>query len=258
MMGYTHAAWGAAGAVTLAAFYGDGTPQTYLTATVAGFLGGVVIDAEVKDQRSNPKVTDAGRTRLAGLGAIGLLLLLDYFFNFGIIKEIVSRKTYAEAGLCALIVIILIGHFSPHRTFTHSLLYIALTSAAVYGIYPKACAYFAIGCALHLLLDMLNHPVFGAYGFNDAHGVMLLYPMIKGKGIALKWCKAGRTGNKVFYFIGISQFATFSVAYLGLMGNANKAAAPIILLAYVIIILHFVRTKSEREQRHIMHMHGEL
>lgn len=37
-----------------------------------------------------------------------------------------------------------------------------------------------------------------------------------------------------------------------------KAVAPAAVLIYVVVAMHFVRQKSEKEQRHIMHMRGEL
>lgn len=77
MMGYTHAAIGAAGALSLAALNGDGSPVLYITATVAGALGGVAVDIDTRDNLKNPKVTDAGRTRLATAGLLVISILLD-------------------------------------------------------------------------------------------------------------------------------------------------------------------------------------
>ena len=65
MMGYTHAAIGAAGTLSLAALNGDGSSTLYITASIAGALGGVAVDIDTRDNLTNPKVTDAGRTRLA-------------------------------------------------------------------------------------------------------------------------------------------------------------------------------------------------
>jgi len=36
-----------------------------------------------------------------------------------------------------------------------------------------------------------------------------------------------------------------------------KAIAPVVVLIYMVVAMHFVRQKSEKEQRHIMHMPGE-
>lgn len=60
MMGYTHAAIGAAGALSLAALNGDGSPALYITASLAGALGGVAIDIDTRDNLTNPKVQMRG------------------------------------------------------------------------------------------------------------------------------------------------------------------------------------------------------
>ena len=228
MMGYTHAAIGAAGALSLAALNGDGSPALYITAALAGAVGGVAVDIDTRDNLTNPKVTDAGRTRLAIVGLLGISILLDWFFKTGILMTAISRQYTALTGLIVFAVALLIGFFSPHRTFSHSLLFIAITAIGVYCIYPDAAIYYCIGGLLHLLFDMLNNP------FNN-HGVWLLYPIKTGKGFV---------GMSVFYFWRI--------------GDVMKAISPAIVLVYMVVAMHFVRQKSEKEQRHIMHMRGEL
>ena len=251
MMGYTHAAIGAAGALSLAALNGNGSPTIYITASLAGALGGVAVDIDTRDNLTNPKITDAGRTRLAIVGLLGISILLDWFFKTGILMTAISRQYTALTGLIVFAVALLIGVFSPRRTFSHSLLFIAITTIGVYCIYPDAATYYFVGGVLHLLFDMLNNP------FNN-HGVWLLYPIKTGKGIALGICKAARTGNKICYFAGIILFVGMSVFYFWRIGDVMKAISPAIVLVYMVVAMHFVRQKSEKEQRHIMHMRGEL
>ena len=117
--------------------------------------------------------------------------------------------------------------------------------------YPDAATYCFVGGVLHLLFDMLNNP------FNN-HGVWLLYPIKTGKGIAFGICKAARTGNKICYFAGIILFVGMSAFYFWRIGDVMKAIAPAVVLIYMVVAMHFVRQKSEKEQRHIMHMRGEL
>lgn len=251
MMGYTHAAIGAAGALAVASLNGSESPEIYLTAAIAGALGGVVVDIDTKDQRKDPKVTDAGRTRLATIGLVVLGLLLDIATDGTIISSIVSRQYFAMGGVIAFIVLMIIGHNTEHRTFSHSLLFSALTSVCIYFIYPQATIYYLVGEVLHLLLDMLNYPY-------KNHGIWLLYPIKTGRGIAFELCKSARTGNKICYFIGIISFAAISIYYMWTIGDTDKIASPIIVLVYIVVAFHFVRRKSEKEQRHIMHMRGEL
>ena len=131
------------------------------------------------------------------------------------------------------------------------MLFVFLSATCVYCVFPEATLYYSIGCILHLLLDMLNN------AFNG-HGVWLLYPLKTGKGIAFGWCKAGRSANKVFYFIGLSLFIASSIYFIYMIRNLKDSVCPMIIAAYMIVVMHFVRVKSEREQRHIMHIRGEL
>ena len=250
MMGYTHAATGAAVALAYAMGTTDNSPETYLVATVAGALGGIAVDIDTKDQLTNPKVTDAGRSRIAVLGLIAIGALLAFLLKFNICQTIIKDPYSVLGGTIAFIVLMVIGHSTDHRTFTHSLLFTILTGACVIYVNEGAAEFYLVGCWLPLLLDMLNNPFRG-------HGVWLLYPK-KGKGIALGWCKAARTGNKVFYFIGIILFAGLSAFYIWQLNSIEQSIAPAIIAVYMIIAMHFVRIKSEKEQRHIMHIKGEL
>ena len=250
MMGYTHAAWGAAGAVSVATLGGDGSPGCYVVAAVAGALGGAAVDIEVKDQLTNPKVTDAGRTRLAVIGLVGLGVLVDWLFKLGVFPAIIGKGYLAIGGAVAFLVFMILCHFTPHRTFTHSLFFIIISGICVGFVYPDATVYYVIGTLLHVILDLFNHKVI------EGHGVWLLYPIRIGDGIALKLCKAGGTGNKVLYFIGLALFAFGSAIYVYLSKDIGNIIPPIIVAAYLIVVLHLVRRKSERELRHIEHMHG--
>lgn len=49
MMGYTHAAIGAAGAM------GAVSPQDYIIAVTAGVIGGVLVDIDVRNQKTHMK-----------------------------------------------------------------------------------------------------------------------------------------------------------------------------------------------------------
>lgn len=251
MMGYTHAAWGAAGAISLAALCGDGTPGCYVVAAAAGVLGGAAVDIEVKDRLSNPKITDAGRTRLAVIGLVGLGVLVDWLFKLGVLSKIIENGYLAIGGVVAFLVFMIICHFTPHRTFTHSLFFIIISGICVGFVYLDAAVYYVVGALLHVILDLFNHKVI------EGHGVWLLYPVRIGDGIAFKLCKAGGTGNKVLYFVGLALFALGSAAYVRMNKDSGIIIPSIIIAAYVIIVLHFVRRKSERELRHGQHMRGD-
>ena len=251
MMGYTHAVIGAAGALTAAALIGNTSPDTFIMASLAGALGGVAIDIDAKDHFENPKVTEAGRTRLVVLGLLVVGAIVDLFFADGTLYYIVTMGNIGIGGAVGFAVLLLLGHFTEHRTFTHSLLFVILTTIAVFCVLPYLAGYYALGGVLHLILDLFN------YQFNH-HGVWLFYPIRTGKGIAFGLCKAARTGNKVLYFIGVIWFILLTAYFILMREPGDEVVAPVILSAYLLVCLHFVRVKSEKEQRHIMHMRGEL
>ncbi|WP_026664495.1 metal-dependent hydrolase [Butyrivibrio sp. FC2001] len=251
MMGYTHSIIGSTGALAIAMANGASDPKTYVTAVVAGALGGVIIDIDTKDNKTNPKVTDAGRTRLATLGVLLIGLTLDFFYGNGIVYKITEGSSTVIGGIIIFLLILIIGYKSEHRTFTHSLLFIILTGACVINVIPEAGEYYLIGGILHLALDALNYP------FNH-HGIWLLYPIKKGKGLALGWCKSARKANKALYFMGLIFFLMGSIYYFTCIQDIRSLIVPLLTCIYTVISTQIVRIRSEREQRHIMHMRGEI
>ncbi len=259
MMLYTHVAVGVAGSLALAVFGNACSPDQFMVAAMVGAIGSAAVDVDVRDKLHDPKITDSGRTKLAVLGIVAAGIALDLIFQMGVLSDIIGRGIYAIVGLALFAIIMLIGFGigsnGNHRAFSHSILFIVLSSIGVYLVYPPATIYYALGSVLHLLLDLLNHPVVGG------HGIWLLYPIKIGKGIALKWCKASGTGNKVFYFLGIILFLLVSAFYSACLWLANFVLwifIPAVIIAYMIIIMHLVRKKSEREIRHLKHIQGEL
>lgn len=253
MMGYTHAAIGAAGGLAAAIILseGDVTSALYVTATVAGILGGISVDADVIDQRDEKVITDGSRSRLAAIEILIVGLLLDAGFKMGIISNILSAPNKVWMGIAGFIILFLIAHLIGriigHRTFSHSLWFILLTTACIALVYPAAGGYFFLGSILHLLFDLLNYQAPNKDG--TWHGVWLFYPIKRGNGIALRKCKAYSKGNRSLYFTAILLYVVMTIYYVVRMGSIKQAVAPIILLIVTVIILHIVRRKSEKELR---------
>ena len=248
MMGYTHAAIGAGGALALADFLGHTTPDAFLLATVAGAVGGIAPDIDVKDSR---KVKDGTRSRIMVFIIAIIGLSLGQLLGYGTLSGMIQRKYAALLGLVIFIALLVAGHFTEHRTFTHSLLFLILTTGCIYSIAPAMTIYYFVGCLLHIVLDMLNNR------FNQ-HGVWLLYPIKTGKGIALGLCKAARLGNKIFYFVGIALYIVAGTWCVMQFYEGQDCIAPAIMSLVVLVTLHYARAKSEKEQRHLMHISGEL
>ena len=266
-MGYTHAAVGAAGATglalamnvippenfALATTAGVISPGNYVIAATAGVIGGVLMDIDVRDVRKNSgKITDASRTRWVMIGLIGIFLLSAYFCKFckfNILQEIILSKNEALIGIGLLAVVLCIARMKKgHRTFSHSLLFVFLTAFAISFINTSMSVFYLVGSLLHIFIDLFNNPVPGPYeDWNKKHGIWLLYPIVKGKGIAFGVCKAGGIGNKVIYFVGVVAFIALSVFYCVLLNDVKSIIPIAAVVFYLLISLHFVRKTSEKE-----------
>lgn len=253
-MGYTHAAIGAAGGLVAAIFLreGDATPALYMTATIAGIVGGVAVDADVIDEHERRDVTDGSRSRLAAIGILIVGLLLDKSLDIGIMASILTDHINACIGFGGFLILFLIAHLIGrkigHRTFSHSLWFILLTTICVALICPNASGYYFLGAILHLLFDLLNNQA-PNYDKSFWHGIWLLYPIKRGNGIALRKCKAFGRVNTALYFIAIILDIVLTVYYITLVKEVDDTVAPLALLIVTVVILHFVRKKSEKELR---------
>ncbi len=251
MMGYTHAAIGAAGGLAVAVLLrkGDATSALYVTATVAGIIGGVAVDADVIDQRGVKKVTDGSRSRLAAIGILIAGLLLDMGLEIGTISSILTNQINAQIGAFGFLILFLIAHLIGrsvgHRTFSHSVWFIILTTVCVALVCPNAAGYYFVGAILHLLFDLLNNQAPNKDG--TWHGIWLFYPIKRGNGIALRKCKAFGPVNTSLYFIAIILYIVLTLYYVTLASGVEQTVAPISLLIVTVVILHFVRKKSEKE-----------
>ena len=269
MMGYTHVIVGAASTLGIAALIGDTTqPETYIVASVAGALGGVSCDIDMKDVRKRPgdsnrkpEITDASRTRLATVGLIIVGALLGVIFQYkyvsNIIVDIHSGQYISVIGAGFFAIFMLLCYFvvKEHRGFTHSFLFILLSAAGICCVIPQATLFYIVGAVSHLVIDTLNYQT-GKFG--NRHGIWLFYPIRVGDGVAFGVCKSDRKGNKITYFTGSLLFLVLSGFLLWRIKDPTQMIAPIIIIVYCLVVLHLVRIKSEREIRHKMHINGEL
>ena len=87
----------------------------------------------------------------------------------------------------------------PHRTITHSLLALVVTTAVIFALDPYIAFVWFINYLLHLLADSLTKM-----------GVPFLYPFKK-KKYGLKLFKTGKGGDYLFQFLSV---AYIYLAYL--------------------------------------------
>lgn len=98
------------------------------------------------------------------MAAIGILivgLLLDADFKMGIISSILSALNKVWIGIAGFIILFLIAHLIGriigHRTFSHSLCFIILSTTCITLLYYATGEYFFLGAILHLLFDSLSN-----------------------------------------------------------------------------------------------------
>ena len=186
MMSKTHITVGIA--IALAACRPSDTAGI-LASIAGGAIGGILCDIECK---STPQMRDALTGRVIAAGIAGAMLLADTLLKTGILSGILSReRIYLIAGAIVLFATCFIGRRSEHRTFTHSLLYVALITVGFFCISPDLALPVLAGGLSHLAIDTLNKKP-----------VPWLYPLRK-TGICFKLCYASKTGNTILMWAGL-------------------------------------------------------
>ena len=151
MMSKTHIAVGVAASL---AIMQPTTVEGCLAATMGGAIGGIICDI---DTRSNQQHKDAFYGRIIAVVIAIAVLVADFFTGSGICAYVVECAGPSTAiGVAIWVAFCLFGVVSDHRTFTHSLLALLVTSYALWLICPMLVAPYAIGFASHLVLDLVN------------------------------------------------------------------------------------------------------
>ncbi len=190
MMGKTHLAVGLAASLAVTA---PDTLPDCLTAVIGGCVGGVLADCDILD---NDHKLASFSVQFVAAGVTALALVLDGVLNLGIVRAMMERQAAVTAGMIAFAVLWLLGVFSGHRTFTHSVTALLLYTFAAYVIHPPLTVGFAAAYLSHLLIDLLNRK-----------NLPLLYPLKS--GICFKLFYADGLANRLFFLAG-----TVASAYL--------------------------------------------
>ena len=185
MQGKAHIATGVA--ASLAVLH-PATLGGCFAAVIGGAVGGGIPDI---DQPPSNVVRDALHGRVIVSTLVAAMLVADYLTHAGICDYVAAnagpRMVLAAAALVALCAV---GYASKHRTFTHSLLFGALSSQALWYVCPALAMPFAIGFASHLVLDLLNY-----------QKLQLLWPLEQGR-CSLGLCHAKGLVNTLLTLVG--------------------------------------------------------
>ena len=185
MQGKTHLAVGVAAA---AAVLQPSTASGCLAALLCGAVGGVLCDVDTLRKEGK---NDSIMVQLSAAAIAACVLAADYFMKLGLCASVLSldrqRLFFALSVFAALWIV---GFFSNHRGFTHSIAACALFTQAVWVLCPAISIPFAAAYASHIVLDLLNRK-----------GVRLLFPMKGGVRFGLFY--SDRTANDLFFWLGI-------------------------------------------------------
>jgi len=185
MMGKTHLFVGLTAALAAAH---PATAAECIPAVLGGAVGAVICDI---DNLRNKGRNDSVLIQLTAAVTAACMLALDAWQKAGLCALSVSLgKERLIAGAAAFAVLWIIGFFSDHRGFTHSLAAGALFSQAVWMLCPPAALPFAAAYASHIAIDLLNRK-----------GLRLLWPL-KG-GVRLGLCYSDRTADTLLFQAGI-------------------------------------------------------
>ena len=184
MTGKTHMAVGV-GAATIMLPSND--IKSILGGTALAVVGSLIVDIDTHKSK--------GFTFLKNLfGCTIILIILGLIvknkFNINIFNYITQNKELTKMfpALVILLILIVLGAKTPHRSFTHSIIGFILFTIPIYMMTGELFKWFAIGYVAHILADMLNKKE-----------IKILYPIKK--GIALRLCSADGNVDK-FLFIG--------------------------------------------------------
>lgn len=185
MTGKTHAAVGLG---TVLAVTQPSTVSGLVLAAGTGMLGALISDIDVGTSKSHK---DADRITLIAVLLVAAEIALNYFYDFSIWEKIRNNQSMAPVamGVIIFIAVCAFGKNQPHRSFMHSIMAMAILSAAISMVSVKLVLYFVVGFASHLVLDCFNRK-----------RVRILYPLPG--GIALDFCKAGGFVDSLLFKLG--------------------------------------------------------
>ncbi len=174
MMSKTHLCVGALWALAIA----PNNPIACTAAIAMGGFGGVAPDVDIVSLKSK---NDVLVCQLTGLIGAACLLYASKLFDFGI--GLNPNEEEVWMGGAGFVFLYLIGAWTNHRSFTHSILALFLFTVCVNLISPSLAVYFAIGYLSHLMLDLLNR-----------RGIQLFFPL--DSRICLHLCYAKGAANR--------------------------------------------------------------
>lgn len=185
MTGKTHVTAGMA--LTMLITQPSTVAETVMCLGIAS-IGSVISDVDVSTSKSRKNFN---KIMIVITISVILVALAELIFHVGIVREISNNSNILRMiiGIMSLIIICMFGKNSPHRSFMHSFLGLALMTISAYIILPEFALYMAISVSTHIFLDIFNKKK-----------VKLFYPLKK-PAISLKLCSAGGLVDSIIFRI---------------------------------------------------------
>ena len=182
--GRTHATFGVAASLMLPNSSLGKEKYLMIPAIIVGSL---ISDIDIREKK----------TRIVVSTVTMALYILFYFIYTNVSHDTILSfaEKYRDpalqiTGIIIFIVFCIYGSRTEHRTFTHSIVGIAVASGSVFLINPVVGMYFSLGMVLHVALDLFNKKM-----------VNLFWPLRGSAYIGL--CKANGFLNDLVFFISI-------------------------------------------------------
>ncbi|MDS0527891.1 metal-dependent hydrolase [Clostridium sp. SHJSY1] len=190
MTGKTHMSVGV-GAATVLLPTND--MKTIFGGTALALIGSLIVDIDTEKSGGSVMLKEAAAGAVI-LVALGIILNDRYKIN--ILKYIIGNKNLNDMlpALGILTLALIIGKFSSHRSFMHSIVGVIAFTVPAYMLFGEVfCKWFFVGYVSHIAIDMFNKK-----------GVRLFYPLKS--GVCLDMCKADGMADKAlfFMFIGVT------------------------------------------------------
>lgn len=202
MTGKTHMAVGV-GAATIMLSSND--IKSILGGTALAVIGSLIVDIDTHKSKGFIFLKN-----LLGCAIILIILglLVKFKFNINIFNYITQNKELTKLfpALGLLLILIVLGTKTPHRSFTHSIIGFILFTIPIYMMTDQLFKWFAIGYIAHILADMLNKKE-----------IKILYPMKK--GIALHLCSADGNVDKFLFIISVGIIILKYLSYINFIVN---------------------------------------
>lgn len=153
MTGKTHAAVGVCGAAFLL------IPKFDIKTSLIGLgfvvLGSYATDADLEVSKAGHVISDIIHATIV-LAVI--YLILTYKFHYNVLVQI-GRNMPSQLKILGVLLIvgsIILGRITGHRKYMHSLIGFFVMNTGVWLIAGNFVIWFALGYALHILIDLLN------------------------------------------------------------------------------------------------------